>query len=158
MGVNAIALVLIASFAIDRIVNGILFVLSYIDWWNRRFPDPARLDGEQRTAAERRAKVVYFVIAGVIATFVFAYFGQVRVLTALGIPASPFFDVLLSGLILMGGSDRIADVLKMASGGGGGGAAERAAATRPIEIKGTLTLEQPHGATHVAATGPGYPV
>ncbi len=150
MGVNAIALVLIASFAIDQIVSGILFLLSYSREWNRRFPDPALLEGEGRTAAEKKRKVVYFVFAGAIGTVVLAYFGQVRVLTSLGVPASPFLDVLLTGLILMGGSDRVADLLKM---GGGRPDGEKTPSARPIEIRGTLTLEQPRGVAQVAGTG-----
>jgi hypothetical protein len=40
-GVSAVALVLIVSFAVDRIVTAILFLLSYNAQWNRRFPIPA---------------------------------------------------------------------------------------------------------------------
>jgi hypothetical protein len=153
IGVNAIALILIAAFATDRVVSAILFLLSYIGAWRHRFPDPEIVKPEARNAAEKKQKVIYFVFAGAVGILL-AYFAQVRVLMSLGVPAGTPLDVILTGLILAGGSDQVADILKMAGGRPGG---EKAAASSPIEIKGTLTLEQPTGAAHVVGTEPVNP-
>jgi len=151
MGVNAIALVLVASFAIDRVVNGVLFLVSYSEFWRRKFPDPALVDADRRVAAQKKQKLIYFVFAGLLGTVLLAYFGQVRVLSSLGVPANPYLDVFITGLILMGGADRVAELLK-ATGAGGAGA-ERSPSSGPIEIKGTLTLEQPSSVAQFSKTG-----
>ena len=48
-GVTVLAVILIASFAIDRIVTGTLIVLSFIPIWNRWFPDPSQSEGTSST-------------------------------------------------------------------------------------------------------------
>ena len=53
----------------------------------------------------------------------------------------PILDTIVTGLILVGGSDRISAVMKMA---GGSGAAEKTEA-RPIEITGKLVLDEGAG-------------
>jgi hypothetical protein len=141
MGVNAIALVLVASFAIDRIVNFLLFALSYNRWWKHRFPEPESVKGSAaQIAAEKKHKAVYFALAAPIGIIVLSYFGQVRVLNSLGVPAAPILDIFLTGLVLMGGADRIAEIMKMAGVGGGAGIGEKTQPPHSIEVKGTLTL------------------
>ena len=140
MGMNAIVLIVIASFAVDRVVGGILFMLSFNRRWRVWFPAPLTVDEAARPMAERRLKLIYFTLAGIIGTAVLAYFGQVRVLLSLGVPAKPAFDVIVTGLVLMGGADKVADLLKLAQGKPNAGAA---ASPRPLEITGTLTLQQP---------------
>lgn len=153
MGVNAIALVLVASFAIDRIVNVLLFALSYSRWWNHRFPEPASVKGSAaQMAAEKKHKAAYFGLAAPIGIILLSYFGQVRVLNSLGVPAAPILDIFVTGLVLMGGADRIADIMKMAGVGGGTGSGEKTQSPHPIEIKGTLTLPQPDGSARLEAT------
>jgi hypothetical protein len=74
MGVNAIALVLVASFAIDRIVNFLLFALSYNGRWDRRFPEPASVKGSAaQMAAEKKRKAVYFALAAPIGIIAFLF-------------------------------------------------------------------------------------
>lgn len=85
-GVSAIALVLIASFAIDRVVNGLLFLLGFTKKWAHWFPEPKLIDEPaQRMAAEKRQKLVYFVLAGFFGMIVLAGIGHVRILTAMGV-------------------------------------------------------------------------
>lgn len=83
-GVTAIALVVIASFAIDRIVSGSLFLLSYSKAWSRRFPEPSSVEDEAtRVRVEKTQKLVYFALAGFLGMVVLAGAGNVRILSAL---------------------------------------------------------------------------
>jgi len=85
-GVSAIALVVIAAFAIDRVVNGLLFLLGFNKKWARRCPDPKLIDETApRIAAERRQKLVYLILAGFFGMIVLAGLGHVRILTAMGL-------------------------------------------------------------------------
>jgi hypothetical protein len=89
-GVSAIALVLIASFAIDRVVNGLMFLLGFNKKWAQWCPDPKLIDeAAPRIAAERRQKLVYFILAGFFGMIVLAGLGHVRILTAMGLRPEP---------------------------------------------------------------------
>jgi hypothetical protein len=132
-GVTAIALILIASFAIDRIVTATMFLLSFL------IPplDPGSIEGlGARARAEKLYKLVYVTTAAVLAVGVVAHYGGVRILAALGMAPDPWLDTILTGIVLVGGSDRIAALLKLPGASDG----ERAAPP-PIQITGRLTLE-----------------
>jgi hypothetical protein len=145
-GVSAVAVILILSYAINRIATGLLFLLSFVKPWARFLPEPdLQPAGELRIKAEKKRKLVYFALAGVLAIGVFAGYGTVRILTVSGFPSiNPILDIILTGLILVAASDRIADLLKtraaespaVASGASVGG-------SKPIEVTGTLTLIEP---------------
>ncbi len=140
-GVTAIAMMLIASFAIDRVVVGLLFLLSFLPSWQRVFPEPTLLaDPAARARAERKRKLIYFVFAGVLAGLFLAGYGQDRILKAAGFSINPTLDSILTGLILMGGADRMTELLKMI---GVQNAEKPAAPARPIEITGRVILEEP---------------
>lgn len=133
-GVTAIALILIASFAIDRIVTATMFVLSFAIPWL----DPGSIESPgARASAEKMYKLVYVTVAGVLAVVVVAHYGGVRILSALGMAPDPVLDTILTGIVLVGGSDRIAALLKLPGASNG----EHAAPPPPIQITGRLTLE-----------------
>jgi len=173
--VNVLVLILVGSFAIDRIVAGLLFLLSFNKAWNRRFPEPLSVqDGPKRIHAEKKQKLVYVSLAAVLAIVLLAGFGNIRVLAALGVqprqesaapanPASgpavapagqppapvqppqgtPFYlllDIFLTGLVLVGGADRISAILKEHGVAGG----EKSGA-KPVEITGKLILQDEAG-------------
>ncbi len=156
-GVSAIAVIVIASFGIDRIVTGLLFVLSFIKPLARVLPDPdTKRDALEHVTAKRRKKLVYFLLAAILSSFA-VWRLELRIFEAIGFrPASTtaaqtqvepqggsdpssggglrkFLDGLFTALILMGGADRVAALLKIPGG-------ERSE-PRPIEIKGSLVLE-----------------
>ena len=141
-GVSAIAVVLIASFAIDRIVTGSLFLLSFLPAWSRIFPDPKLFEDDDtvaRARAQKKQKLLYFALAGLLAIPLLAWFGGVRIFSVIGFPEiNPILDTIITGLILVGGSDRVAAIMRMM--GGASGAAEKSEA-RPIEVTGKLVLE-----------------
>ncbi|HLG14015.1 MAG TPA: hypothetical protein VJH03_05715 [Blastocatellia bacterium] len=133
-GVTALALVVIASFAIDRIVTAILFLGSFAGI----VPDPdLRESGPERVRAAKAYKLIYFILAGGLGVVVLAYFGNVRILRAMGIQeATPLVDTLVTGLLLMGGAERLSQFIQSP-----GGSSEEKSAARPIEVTGTLKLE-----------------
>ena len=137
-GVTAIALVLIASFAIDRIVTAALFLASFVGI----IADPAnREPGPAGARAEKVYKLIYFTLAGILGVVVLAYFGNVRVLRALGLnDANPLVDAAITGLLLMGGAERISGLVQPAT---------RSSVEKPepkqIQVTGTLKLEDAAG-------------
>lgn len=140
-GVTLVAVILVGSFAIERITNAALFLLSLLKPVRRIFPDPAPLaDPAERAAAEKKKTLLYFAIAGVLGLGVLAGYGNLRVLRAVGVETNAYFDAILTGLILVGGADRVAELLKLPGSRGGEKPAER-----PIQITGTLVLEEGTG-------------
>lgn len=134
-GVSAIALIMIASFAIDRIVTAVLFLLSFIPG----FPDPnAALGQEQLAYSQKLYKLCYFSLAGVLGVLAMAAWAQIRILSALGVPAGEMTDILITGIVLMGGADRIASVLKTPGASG----VEKKAEAEPVRVTGTLIVEE----------------
>lgn len=127
-GVSAVLVILIASFAIDRAVTGLLFVLRTFAFGRRLVPDGNAV----------REKWVRFTVAALLAGVVLSLVGKVHLLAAVGFPGvNEYVDVLITTVILVGGSDRVTDILK-ATGMPHG---EREAARQPIEITGKLVLE-----------------
>lgn len=138
-GISAIVVILIASFAIDRIVTGLLFLLSFIKPWSRVFPAPATTeDTLEHVSAEKKQKLIYFVFAGILSGLI-VYFGGVKIFDALGFTGDKYhiLDYMITGLILVGGSDRIAAFILKSSETPG----VEKSAQRPIEVTGKLILE-----------------
>ena len=141
-GISAIAIIVIASFAIDRIVTGLLFLLSMIKPWTRLFPDPGTItDTVAQHIAIKKHKLLYFVLSGFLAIVVLAGYGGIRIFTALGFKGEdPYFwilDTIVTGLVLVAGADRIAGFMKLAGGSG-----PEPSSAQPIEITGKLVLQE----------------
>jgi hypothetical protein len=80
------------------------------------------------------------LLAAIIALPVLAFYGDVRILAAVGFATvNPVLDQVLTGFILIGGADRIGEVLKW-SGVQARPQAEKSSPP-PIGITGKLTLE-----------------
>lgn len=138
-GISAIALVLLLCFALDRIVRGLFFLLSYIPAWARSFPDPDLDDVTVSRRMESNRRLVYFIVSAVLALVVVAWFGDVRLLSALGFTAvNPILDVLVTALVLTAGADRTQGILQSL---GAGGAEPPSPKPTPIEITGKLTID-----------------
>src|ERR1051325_8569536 len=94
-----VSFVLLASFAIERIVATAKFFLD-------GSPAPAEDKG-----AERRRKILLFALGGAIGVDI-VFFGRLRVLETLKEGSAPaLFDAMLSWLVLVAGADRIREVL-----------------------------------------------
>jgi hypothetical protein len=140
-GIQVAAMIVIASFVIDRVTGGTFFLLSLSEAWSRHFPDLATVeDPTEKLQARKRTKLAYYLFVGVLATFFVVKF-DISVLKALqlnGYADHPWLDHLFSILVLMGGSDQIATLLNSPHAGK---AFEATSASRPIEVTGKLTLE-----------------
>ena len=137
--VTVAALLGIASFAIDRTVRTLLFVLSYLKSWSAAVPDPLFLkDDSERIRAEKRQKVVYVLLATLFSMPILFLLGFKGILYALGFK-KPALDFLLTLLVLVAGSDRIGEFVKM---GGSPSAGPEKSAAPAIEIKGRVVLEE----------------
>jgi hypothetical protein len=149
--IQVAAIVVIASFVIDRVAGGVFFLLSLVDAWNEWVPDPAaRQDAGDKLAAQKRQKLIYYSFVAILAlSIVFAF--NLRVLGALHVTENPpnvWLDQLFSVLVLMGGSDQIAALLKSPHAGK---AVETTSTAKPIEVTGRLTLDESAArATHAA--------
>lgn len=139
--IQVAAMVVIASFVIDRVAGGVFFLLSLLGFWNRRFPDPAGIqDATLKLAAQKRQKLIYYSFVAALAGAIVIEF-DLRVLQALqieGFTPRAWQDRLFSILVLMGGSDQISALLKSPHAGK---TVEVTPAQQPIEVTGRLTLD-----------------
>jgi hypothetical protein len=135
-GVSVVAFVLLLSFAVDRLVTGVMFLLSLSQQWRNLCPDPAAVtDPAEKSDAMRAQKAAYLVLAGVTSAVVLWMVGG-GVLHRVGFKEGPL-DMFLSVLVLLGGAERVSDFTASLS-------AKRdfVVAEQPVKITGTLTLEE----------------
>ena len=142
---SAVGVILVASFAVDRVVTALLFLLS-LNPNLRSICDPDSVqDQGERDAAKKEYRLLYAIFAGYLSTVVIAGLLGIRLMTLLGaqldpntqLALHPLVDVVLTGCILVGGSDRIADGLKLMAGS----RKTEAQSPPPLEITGTLVLQ-----------------
>jgi len=147
-GVTAIAVIVIAAFAVERTARGAIFALSFIPGFTRLFPEPALAeDARARVRAAKRQQLLYFVLAALLGIGVLAYWGEVRIFRAVGFEAMPpVLDAVVTGLILVAGSDWIAALTRLE-----GGRAAEPVEPRPIEVSGRLVIEDGAGTSTVRA-------
>jgi hypothetical protein len=137
-GISLLVLILLASFAVDRVVRAVLFLLGFLPFWRRLAPDPD--DPTTGYQAAQRHRLVYALMAGGLAIGVLSWLGKVRILAALGfMQVDPLIDTLFTGLLVMGGADRV-EILMQKLGAGSTAGAARAAT--PVEITGHLRIDE----------------
>lgn len=147
-GVSLLALFLIASFAVDRIVRGALFALSFFAFWQNLVRDAP--EATASLAAAKKERLAYVLMASLLAVVVLGWLGKVRMLAALGFTQiDPLIDTLFTGLLLVGGADRTEAILQKL-GAGAGSDGTKASAT-PVEITGRVVLEDSHKPDQPAA-------
>ncbi len=133
-GIQAAALIVIASFVIDRISGGVFFLLSMAGIWSADTP-----------GAQNRSKLAYYVFAGILAA-VFIFTFKISMLAALKIGSEDMYlqplDIAFGILVLMCGSDQVATLLKSPYAGK---APATPPAEKPIEVTGKLTLVEQAG-------------
>jgi len=137
--VTVVVVILIASFAIERVVTVL------VDWLARVGAlGAASRSSVSRTGATAGAssaeKAVRFLLAGLLSVAVIYGFNGRGIFTRLGFTGENGFplalDLVLTWLVLVAGSDRIAELVKKMGGEAGGKKAE------PLEIKGTVILSE----------------
>jgi len=123
---TAITIILIASFAIDRLVTLAMLL-----------PPLARLYGEQdEELAERRKRLTYIVMAGSLGLLL-GYFGDIRLLAGLGFSTNVALNAIVTALILTAGSDAISALLKKI-----GDSSPGESESKPLIVQGELSLKR----------------
>jgi len=140
---NVFLFIMIVSFVVDRVVKGILFVLSFfgsrIDWLGDA--DDIQ-DESRRLIARRTQKVTYSGLAAVLAALFVWKFPDIRVLRLLiGDTPEASLDVFLTWMTILGGSDFVGRILAVSGLAGVGGGPATGGASSPIEVTGKLVLE-----------------
>lgn len=131
---NQLTGILIASFAIDRIANGIMFLLSFFKF----YPNPETIsDPTEAKAAAKKQTMMYYLFMTLLSFGIAFGFGEVAVFTKLGfIQNNPFLDKIFTAFLLMGGSESIGTFLKLP-----GLKVKEKQEEKPIEIKGVVKME-----------------
>lgn len=135
-GISALAQVVVASFVIDRIVSGILFFAALV----HIIPDPEMIeDGPRRVSAQKAYKVVYFVLAALLVIAALYAFPTIRILDEMGVqPAKPLLDLFVTGLLFLGGAERLSQFIRPP--GGDKSASKLEPPPPPLKIEGQLLL------------------
>jgi hypothetical protein len=125
--------IVIAAFAIDRFVSAFLFLISYRWKW----ADPVSIEGTGHIQAEKTYKLAYFSLAAALALAVFLK-GNLSVFAALGFQRSELLDAIITTLVIVGGTDRVAALLN-------GPSLDKThqPESQPVRIAGTVTLLTP---------------
>jgi len=134
---TAITIILIASFAIDRLVTLSMFLLPFPKL--RREQDPEFL--------KKRERLTYVALAGILGLLL-GYFGEIRLLASLGFSTNVALNVIVTALILTAGSDAISALLKKMNGSPLGDAE-----LKPLVVQGELTLKRPDRARTATQRG-----
>jgi hypothetical protein len=127
--VSVTAMLLFAAFVVERVASSVVFLLP--SSWR-----PASPDEKASPGAARRAKVIYFILSGLLALLVLLLVPEMRALRALDISAPDVVDFGLTWLLLVAGADRIAELVPDK----GGGSDVLGTEARPIKIKGTVAV------------------
>lgn len=139
---SAITVILIAAFAIDRLVAGLFFLLSFsADLRPLVVEDTVN----PHPRAARAQRLIYAVVSGYLGVVVVAGIMKVHLfemtqIAAPGVPRpNPLLDTLMSGMIMAAGADRLSELVKTFGEKKGGG-------EKPVEITGRIVLEQSRSA------------
>lgn len=128
MEANVVAAVLLAAFVIDRIIASLMFATTCLTLSKRH--DDAAVE----QLSEFKRKFVYFIISAVLSVIALRFIPY-RTIT-LGNISDPAIKTLVMWLILVGGADRISDLI---------GSSAAPAPEKPkmeIHVYGTMKFDQ----------------
>ncbi|MEY1557313.1 hypothetical protein AB3Y40_16900 [Yoonia sp. R2331] len=143
---SALVLIMILAFSADRLTKAIMFVLAFVPRWQRYFRDPEIISNRvEKYKMRNRYLIAYTVIVGVIACSAVFWFDDLRILTRLsGNNVDASIDIVVTTLVVMGGSDLVSRLVQISGIGEMGAAAasgDRSERNKPVEIVGRLVLE-----------------
>ena len=128
-----IAIILLASFAIERITASCAWGFDTTRLFVRRKPEEEALRGKEAR------RIALLVLAGGIAAAV-VVIADLRILRVLNLTtASAAIDLALTWLVLFAGADRVGDFLK---GAGGDGGAKPATPALRIQLDNELKVHE----------------
>ncbi len=131
----------VAAFVIERIVAALMFLAAY---FNVALPTPKATEG---VPVEKRTRIWSFALAAILAGFVlWRYQSKMQLLSSLNIAEGQTLDLVVTWIVLVSGTDRIAAFLKAPSA-----PAPQKQPSQPIQVTGTLTLDE--GAAKRMAAG-----
>lgn len=137
-GVSTVTAIGIASFAIDRVVTATLFVLSMLHVVGG---DDAA-GAKKKVDAENRKKFIYYLLSSAMVIAFLVAFPEVGIFSILGLaaqtPASGVLDKVLTFIVLVGGADRISELIKPSEKD-----SQETTRPRPLEVTGRLILDEP---------------
>jgi len=142
---SALVLILVLSFAADRLAKAVLFLLALVPMWSKRFPDPRLVrEQEQKVKAKNRLVLVYTVLVASIAGTAIWIFPELRIIQMLSGPRIPeLIDIIVTVIVVMGGSDLVGRIVQISGIGEGTATSPGSSRNEPIEINGRLVLENP---------------
>ena len=143
-------LLLIAAFAIDRTASGITFLFSR--------PRERSEAAQQQATSAWNQRMLYFVVASILAIILLGMSSKIRVLASLGLipeqtaagimrpgagatALETLADLIITFIVLVGGADRLSGILSKTGGG-----ESKIEPEPPLEVRGTLTLYDAEGA------------
>jgi len=110
-----VAIVLLASFAIERVVATVALFMA----------------DDALTSPKKKSKITLFAVSAILGIIV-VWLTGIRILAVLNFKTDPAVDLLLTWMILVGGADKLGQLL--GGGSGGGGNAQPAQEIPPIQI------------------------
>jgi hypothetical protein len=143
---SVLAFIMVLAFAADRVAKSVMFCLAFVPAWHRRFPDPELIENKVvRQRMRNRYLLAYTVIVGAIAAAAVLTFPDLRILDKLtGETTDAVIDIVVTVLVLMGGSDLLGRIVQVSGIGDMGAAAasgETSPRNKPVEVVGRLVLE-----------------
>ena len=134
-GISALTLILIASFAIDRVTAWVLLILSAFGV----VPDVSETSSANQPSS-KRYKLLYFALSALLAILI-VWLASLRLLSALGVESTrgqaSWMDAVVTVIVLLGGADRISTFIDMREG--------RTAAAgdgEEVQVSGKLIVEE----------------
>lgn len=142
---SVLVLILVLSFAADRLAKALVFGARMIPEIRQRLPEPEGIDLPLvRAAARRREALVYAVLVGVLAGLALLLYPEVRLVRMLAGPqAHPAVDIVVSLAVVMGGSDLVGRVVSVSGLGEGLAPPPSPGRDGPVEIVGRVELIPP---------------
>ena len=140
---SVLILIMILSFAADRLARGALIGLSMSAVWSRRFPDPDPIeDKAAKAAAIRKRQIAYTVMVGALAAVVLWLYRDLRLLFLLtGDRDLAVIDLVVSAVVIMGGSDLINRLVQLSGVNEAMAGPVSTQKATPLEVSGKLELE-----------------
>ncbi len=151
---NAITIILVAAFAIERIVAGVFFLLSYSAGLRPLLCGETSHHEAAHERAVKTRKLIQALLSGYLGIIVIAGILKIHLFQMMHFhlagdqEPNAFLDMLITGMIVAGGAGPIAEGLKAFSDS----IAEKET-DRPVELTGKLILEQGSSSATDKATG-----